>query len=454
MAGQSIARKLAAYITELNYGDLPEEVVEFTKGRIMDSLASCYGGFYLPWSRAALESVRQNKGSSKIIANQEKVNAMDAAFVNGVMAHSINMEDTVVGGHPSSVVTPVVLALAEQESISGQEAITAIVLGYDMMYRTSLAGSWALRKGFLGGIIFGVFGSVAAAGRLMKLNEDQFTNAICYAANLASSLSQTWWEGTNESAFQAGLLARNGMVAATLGKVGATAAEDTMEGVDGFYQAYFGLTEDLDIVTQDLGKGFAVLETIEKQYPASAACQWPIRTGLSLAKRINNPRNIVKVVETVNSGCITYPGSSVMPPYKNMFQAQMSIEFCTAAALLDKPVKEVSFYEKSYNDPELYGLAAKVQLIGEEGRAYPRVEVIMKDGRSHVLEQKRVPGRPYPAPDESFPALGFFPTLESSKQKLLGMASDYLGDKGTKEVIEHIMVLDKKENIRDLVAKL
>ena len=241
MSKQPIARTLANYIEHLTFNDLPDDVIESTKTRLLDNLSCCYAGHDLPWSKVAVEAVKRNKGEGTIIAHEEKVSAMDAALVNGVQSHSILQEDTMKGGkHPSTIIPPAVLAVAEQENASGAHTILAIVLGYDIIFRISLSSEEGLhvRRGFRPNPIFGIFGAAAASGKLMKLNEEQLTHAIGYAANMASGLTETWQSGTMDSMFQVGLAARNGILSAILGKAGATAAERTLEGTSGFYEAF------------------------------------------------------------------------------------------------------------------------------------------------------------------------------------------------------------------------
>ncbi|MFC1981684.1 MmgE/PrpD family protein [Chloroflexota bacterium] len=68
--------------------------------------------------------------------------------------------------HPASVIMPATIAIAEEQGSTGEETITALVAGYDLMARTySVAPTIAPR--FRPTLVFGPFG--AAAGKLLRL---------------------------------------------------------------------------------------------------------------------------------------------------------------------------------------------------------------------------------------------------------------------------------------------
>ena len=186
MERMTLSRTLARFIEGFSYQELPKQVIERGKTRILDALSSCFAGRDLPWSQIAVKIAEDSKGGSTIFGYDTKVSVADAAMVNAVMSHSILMEDWAPpGGHPSTIVVPVSLAVAEAEGLQGTDVITAIVLGYDIICRLGLGLEGKARTGFRAVPGLGPFGAVVAAGKLLKLNENQLTNALGYAANFA-----------------------------------------------------------------------------------------------------------------------------------------------------------------------------------------------------------------------------------------------------------------------------
>lgn len=445
MEGKTLTRVIAEYVHGLSYEALPEEIQEVAKTRILDSLSCCYGALDLPWPRVAVEFVRGSRGKATVIGHDLKVPSLDAALVNSVLAHSILQEDTGPGGHPSTIVVPAVLAVAEEESSSGKEALTALVAGYEIMARTAFGGDWLTPRPFRPSPIYGTFGAAAAAGKLMRLTPAHLTHALGYAATLASGLQQGWWSGTMEQIFHSGFAARNGIFSAALARKGATTAPDILEGKHGFYKAFAGTLDHVGEVAKGLppkrANEYFLSRVTWKPYPACNLNQLPIDLALKLAKEHRfRLKEVVRVVEKVSPRGKIYPGSDRSGPAANQYQAQMSAQFCLSAALLGKPILSHEFYYEHYNDPEVAELARKVELIGEEGRLFPRIEVYLRDGKVHSIEEDTRPG--------------LVPTKEAIEAKFIEKVSEPLGSARAKQILELTMGLEKVDNIRKFTQYL
>ncbi|MFQ5879698.1 MAG: MmgE/PrpD family protein [Dehalococcoidia bacterium] len=440
MSERPIATILGEFVASTTYGSLPPEVQQQAKLRLLDTLACAVAGRDLPWSRLAVSLVAGNHGASSVIAHNVKAPAGDAALANGVLAHSILEEDTGGVGHPSTIVVPAALAVAEERRSSGQEFLVAVAMGYEVMARAAWGSTPQLiERGFRSSPVFGILGAAAAAGKLLRLDGDGVATALGYAANVAGGLTQGWWSGTMETMFHAGVAARNGILAAALAHHGATVAADTLEGRHGYYRAFAGDSEGAQRLVADLGHRYGMLETTQKPYPACALNQVPIDLGLSLRERGVDPDQVERVVERVSAMGKTYPGSNVPPPYHSMFQAQMSAQFCLAAALLGKPVTDPTFYFQHYDDPDIAALAGKVELVGEADRStyQLRIEVFLRDGRQVVIEEDR--------------SARLRPTVEDTVQRFQSLAGGPLGPRA-RQVAERVLALDQASDLTEVMA--
>src|ERR1043165_6605599 len=72
-----------------------------------------------------------NDGAPQI-PNGRNLAAPDAALVNGVAAHVLDYDDVGMDGHPSSALTPAILAEGWALGSSGEEAVAAYVAGYEV----------------------------------------------------------------------------------------------------------------------------------------------------------------------------------------------------------------------------------------------------------------------------------------------------------------------------------
>jgi len=443
----AIARRLARYMEGLSYEDLPGDVVTLAKTRILDSIGACLAGGELPWSKMALDVVRDSRGEATIIGRSRGYAVRDAAFVNGVMAHSVMQEDSQkVGGHPSTTVVPAALTAAEESRASGKEFLLAIVIGYELMNRITLgtpaeAGKDGLRDGFRNSTVFGVFGAAAAAARLARLSREQMISAIGYTANLAGGLTAGFAAGTMEHMFQAGLAAANALTAVRIAKSGATASEITLESRHGFYRSYAGSVEKLERVTAGLGESFAIRDVWSKYYPAAGFNQEAIALGQELrAKYDIRPSDISKVVERSTLKKKGYAGADTMPPYRNVVQALLSGQFCLAAAILGKPVGSYRYFYEHYDDREVADLAGKIEIVGEEGRRITRIEVFLKDGSQHHIEK-----------DASDILRSTWDNMEAKFRKL---TAESLAKTKVTEIVEIVKGLDTVGNVQELMVQL
>jgi len=444
MEKQSIGRDLARFIYNLSFSELPNEVVDRAKNLILDALSTAIAGRDQPYPQIGLGLIKDNKGNATIFTYDLRVPAVDAAFVNAIMVNSIGQDDMLYLFHAGQVVLPTAIAIAEQESSSGAEVITALVAGYDIMARIYL-GAPSIIPRFRGVPVFGPFGAAAVTGKLLKLNEDQLTNAIGYAANFSSGLCECWEAGTMEAKFHCGVASRNGIIAATLAKGGATAAENSLEGKSGFYQAFAGTTGGLDAATSNLGKRFFIMDTTYKPYPVCGSNQVPVALAESLVKQHNiKGKDIGEIAEIVPDWVASYPGLNYAGPFTTRFQATMSVQFCAAATFLGKPVALISFYDNNYNDPEVAELAKKVKVIGEK-RDTTRIEVTLQNGRQYSIEG---------AAGELLPSEILVPTTDRIKVKFGSLTSDFLGKEKADKIIDIVLNLDKIDNIGEFTQEL
>lgn len=414
------------------------------KSRILDTLSCCLAGRDFPPSRIVASLAEDSSGDCTVLGYSERASMLDAALANGVMAHSTSQDDLIAGvAHPGSVVVPTAIAVAEQEGASGAEVLLAIVLGYELVWRILRATGPLSNSAFRPGTIFTTFGAAVAAGRLMELKEKQLADTLGYAASLTpGSPNEGWWGGTMEPMFEIGMTARTGILSALFARSGATAAPSVLEGRHGFFRCWSGTLKNMAQATKDLGQSFAIAKTYIKPFAACGANQVPMQVASTLTSHRVRARDIVRVVEKLRPGATDYAGLDYAGPFSSQVQALMSMQFCAAATILGRPIDTPWFIAEHYDDPEVTGLAAKVELVCEEGRSVPRFEVYTSDGKVLVAEE--------PTLDRSI----HIPTTASMQHKFGTLAAGFLDKAAIEEVIGLVMNLDSVEDVRELTAKL
>ena len=109
---------LSGYMAGAKDRALPPDVVENAKHHILDTFAAMLSGSELPPGRAALALARAQAGRpvATVVGSNILTGPIDAALVNGVLAHSDETDDShgPSQSHPGASIVPAALALGEE----------------------------------------------------------------------------------------------------------------------------------------------------------------------------------------------------------------------------------------------------------------------------------------------------------------------------------------------------
>ena len=191
---------LAKNVVGAKYEMLPREIVETTKKSILDTLGVMLAASTLePACQEMVELAKESGGveESTIIAFGGKAPSLMAAFANGSLTHALDYDDVhdEFGLHPTAACLPAALALSERiGEVDGKKFITAICMANDLTVRLGSAITQTqIEHGWMRPTVFGTFGSAAAAGKILELNENQMVTAL----SLAFMQTAGTWESAN-----------------------------------------------------------------------------------------------------------------------------------------------------------------------------------------------------------------------------------------------------------------
>ena len=213
-------KELMEFVLSLRYEDLPPEAVELAKRHFLDCVGSALAEAAHPRSgilRRYFDAIGA-QGDCRILGYGRRVSVENAAFANGILAHTICFDDS-GPSHPSVTVVPGLLALGEKYGFSGKEILAAQVMGYEVFQRLNAVTeeAWEMRK--RGWHPTGFFGAVAGAAqtsKLLGLDVETAQRALGIAATLGGGLSQNI--GNMGMGLHAGNASRNGVTAALLSR--------------------------------------------------------------------------------------------------------------------------------------------------------------------------------------------------------------------------------------------
>jgi len=119
----TLAEQIGHFATASTFESLPEDVVDSVRKRVLDILGICVAATSLDTSRGAREFVADQggHGQAHAVGMSDRVPAPMAAFLNGVLAHSLDYDDTHLPSvlHPSASIVPAALATAEVVGADG-----------------------------------------------------------------------------------------------------------------------------------------------------------------------------------------------------------------------------------------------------------------------------------------------------------------------------------------------
>lgn len=397
------AQTLADFAVKLQFEQIPQAVIERAKDCVIDIVGVCAFGSTVPSSKPVLAYAEKygKGGHSTILGTSLKVHAPMAALANGVFAHSFEMDNLVspsVGVHPGASLLPPGLAVAQEIKVSGREFITALVAGFEAMHRIGDAARESVEKlGFHSPGVTGPFGGAIVAGRLLKLNAEQMTNALGIAGSLSSGLLEFAKSGGGTvKRLHLGHGAQSGVMAAMLAHDGLAGPATILEGKFGYLNV-FCRDGDVNRLTAGLGEDWRTTRIMFKRYSCHITAHVPVTAILQLKSRFGFAGDEVEAVTVAGSEKMLSHHN--IPEPRDMAMAQYSTPFCVALACHLDPRDPSTFSETSLNDRAIRDLCRKVKLeLRHQTPAQKllgsRVTVRLKDGREFVEEIEEFPGTP------------------------------------------------------------
>ena len=436
--------KLSAYMSEARNSALPDKVLQETKHHILDTFAAMISGSELPPGGMALKFAHAygGPGICTVVASNVLLGPIEAAIVNGELAHSDETDDDYTGGgaHPGSAVIPAALAIGEKAGISGQHFTRAVALGYDVGMRAfQTVGTGPILKDTH--VLVGTFGAAAAAGCALSLNAQQMRWLVDYAAQQSGAGFASWRRDTDhiEKGFVfGGSSARNGVSAALMVDLGWTAVNDVLSGPDNFVVSY-NPKGDPEKMIDGLGERYEVTNTTLKRWTTGGPIQSPLDAlQIILKKHPFEPDQVKQVVVRAATSAAYTVNNREMP--------DICLQHMVAVMLIDKTASFKAAHDKPrMQDPAVLRERAKVQLIGDDDleKLIPKrvaiVEVTLTDGTKLTERVESVRGTP---------------ENPMSREEVVAKARDLivpiLGAAKSDALVAKLLALENVKDIREL----
>lgn len=408
---------LARFAVNLRHQDIPENVRSRARHHALDSIGIALASTKYDFAQRTVNAIAGLGGAGPVpvIGMPARLSPRDAAIVNGLLCHGLDFDDTHLGGivHPTASAFPAALSAAMHVGASGRDLVTAYIVGVEVTSRLGAVVKGAFHQvGFHPTGLVGAFGCALTAGVLFGLSERELVQAQGIALSLASGSLEFLEDGAWNKRIHPGWAAAAGITAAALAKQGFKGASQPYVGRFGLYKSHLGpLAEGCDytLATAGLGETWEIARTSIKPFPACHFTHGCIDAALRLTKDGIDIGAIEKIealvpAEVVKTVC--EPEANKKRP-ANSYDAQFSIPFLVAAALVRGRMTLAELEDAALSDPRILALADKVQYRVDPDSPFPKaysgeVRIAFKEGKQVAAREqvnRGAPDRPLSEPD-------------------------------------------------------
>jgi 2-methylcitrate dehydratase PrpD len=386
-AGGSLSEKIADQIVRARFEDLPPDVIQKAKEQIVFFFGRAFEASFADEGRQMRRVVPKSAPDGEtatVIGNRLRLSPSDAAFANSALFSSKDDVLAYADIHAGVITLPTALAIGEARRVSGRELILALVLGYEVLGRLGRASlGWTAPQPRRSTNIFGGYGPVTVAGRLLKLDAERMAHAIGAGAHLCMGIA----EGSMMQHYYS-LIARNGTFAAQLVEAGAICySRTTLEGELGLYRSFFG---EVPPALPKLVEQFdyrEILSAVQKRYSGTGHNTTPIEMFADeLGKTGLTPQQVSKIeaVLPAKGARARQTELSSRGPFDPAQRAHSSLTYCLARVLLDGGIKIPRFDDTSIvNDTDVARVMQKIDIAFEPGHGprWAKLTIHTTDGR-------------------------------------------------------------------------
>ena len=451
----AITRRIAEFAAAISCDSVPADAIGRPVLLVMDSIGIALRARHDSESTPALVKgamkLGLDGGTFVAIGDERGFTPAGAALINGTLVHSLDFDDSHARASlpARAPIVPAALAAAEMTGAGGEELIPAIIAGYEIQIRLSLAlgPTEHYDRGFHPTATCGVFGAAAAAGRLFCLDPEQMERAFGIALSQSAGSMQFLADGAWTKRFHVGHAAMCGLMAATFAGEGFMGPGNAFEGKAGFFHAYAPDAQPEKAV-EDLGERWETMAIAVKPYPSCRYGHAALAALIDLrAANDIKPDEIVAVeVGLPETGwkIIGDPVEDKQNP-RGVVEGQFSMAFCAAVAMREGGLKWDD-YATHLGDNKTLELCRKIVAMPdakaeaefpENLSAAVRVRTKRGDFEAFVAVPKGEPGN--------------FLTKGELRAKFDGLAGPYLSPSRLDELATRLLTIFEESDINEVL---
>ena len=395
-----LASQVAEWVSEVQYEDLPSDVIESTRLRILDVIGLALAGAETTFGRSTIAAAKtlSPAGPSRIFGTGDAVAAPTAAFTNAALSQALEYDDThnesIV--HMSSPAVAASLALAGLRTVTGRELILSIAVANEISCRVGSVSSGQFhRRGFHPTGLFAPFGVAVGIGKVLGLDAQRLAWAEGTAGSCAAGLLECWVDGTQTKFLHSGFAAQSGLTAALLAEAGVSGPPKVFEGRFGLFASHLqdpAVQKNFGRIADGLGTHWESRNSSFKPFPTAHVLHPYVSAILRLREQGLRADDVVRIecpVAEFNVSIVCEPVAEKRAP-ATQAHCRVCLQYTIAEALYAGSLGKNAYSDEMRLNPEVLALAGKVEYSVDPafpgpGRFKGAVRVTRTDGR--VLEE-------------------------------------------------------------------
>lgn len=373
-----IAENFSKWCFDLEYKDIPNEVIHKIKLIFMDSLGLIFASRNEDYIKAIKKSFT-DIGNCTVPGHLEKLCPSDAIVLNGTAIHGEDFDDTFEGTpvHVGSVMCSSLLTAAEYYKLKPKEILKGLAVGSELMCRLALVSPMAIHKqGFHPTAILGAFGASIGISKILKNNVLQTTSSLGIVGSMASGIIEYLAEGTWTKRLHPGWAGASGWKSAHLGKNNFKGPRTVFDGKNGIFNSFADskIIPDFKKLTDDLGSYWHTNNLAIKPFACGTMTQPFIDCAIKAREKINDLNEIKSIICKVGEGTVHRlwePLSEKRKP-TTPYSAKFSVPFCIAVGLYFGKAGLLEFTEEQIKNHKILNLCSKISYEIDPKNEYPK----------------------------------------------------------------------------------
>jgi len=432
MEKKSVSKKLAEWVSNVEFRKIPQNTVERAKVHFLDWVFCMIAGTSTETGKKSLKTA-ENIFNGNLKFFNSKLSPAGVAFASGVLSHILEMDDLHRESilHPASPIISSVFASSLMNECEGREILEGVVAGYDAGISVGECLGREHYRMFHTTATAGLFGGIAGSGKIVGLSEEELVWAFGNGGSFASGLWEFLESGGDTKPIHPGKSAFESILLVHMAKNGLKGPSRIFEGRRGICKV---LSRNCNPGAFEL-ENHRIDEVSLKLYPSCRHTHPAIDAVLNAGIDWKTVKKIIVYTyrEAIEVAGIRNP--------ENTFEAKFSIPYCVSTGLLFGTVELKHFSEDYINNRAVKRTMEKVIVLEDEtlSEEFPErwgARLIFEDGERREVQVE------FPRGDPENRA-----TMEEliSKYESMMSYSGYSVD--VKEIVDFIMSVEKRTSL-------